>query len=74
MDFFRDFIQSAGTTEKMAYYFMQIPNPTGFFPLEIVERSNLFAERQRFTVLGIEKKELNDSIFKIPSGYSRFPH
>ena len=71
-NFFYDFLKILNRAEKSSLYYLRIPNTHGFFPMLSVERSLLRDFRLKLSVMKIEKKNLNTSLFKIPSEYKYF--
>lgn len=53
-------------------FFMHIPDNHGFFPLLAVERNLVRYEKLRIVVTDIERTNLSDNLFKIPSDYKKF--
>jgi hypothetical protein len=70
--FFYDFLKILNRTEKSSIYYLTIPKTNGYFPMLSVERSLLRDFRLKLSVTKIEKKNLNSSLFKIPSEYKYF--
>ncbi|MBN1252963.1 MAG: DUF4412 domain-containing protein [Bacteroidales bacterium] len=70
--FFSDFLKIINRTEKSSTYYLKIPDTQGFFPMLSVERSLLRDFRLKLSVMKIEKKNLDISLFQIPSDYKYF--
>ncbi len=67
--FFDDLVHLLNRTDKTYEFFDKIPETQGFFPMLTVERTLLRREKSRASVININNKEVDESIFKIPSDY-----
>lgn len=70
--FFDDLIRTLHTNDKYLSFFLKLPNLEGAMPMMSVERTLLRDEKASLTVLEIDKKKINDSMFTIPSDYKPF--
>jgi len=70
--FFYDFLKLINRIEKSSIYYLTIPETKGFFPMLSVERSLLREFKLKLSVMEIENKKMNSSLFKIPAGYRYF--
>jgi uncharacterized protein DUF4412 len=67
--FFEELVHLLNRTDKTYEFFDKIPETQGFFPMLTVERTLLRREKSRASVVNINKKTVDESIFKIPSDY-----
>ena len=67
--FFDEVLKILNRADKHTYFYLQIPEKDGFFPILTVERSLLRIERVSLKVTDIEKKLLDSSMFEIPNNY-----
>jgi hypothetical protein len=58
--------------DKLAVYFMNIPDLEGFFPMVGIERKTDGVELTKLQVSNIEEGDLDDALFTIPTDYSKF--
>jgi Domain of unknown function (DUF4412) len=68
--FFEELVHLLNRTDKTYEFFDKIPETEGFFPILTVERTLLRHEKSRASVVKINKKAVDESIFKIPSNYN----
>jgi len=67
--FFEELVHLLNRTDKNYEFFDKIPETLGFFPMLTVERTLLRREKSRASVLNINNKTIDESIFKVPSNY-----
>lgn len=72
--FFEEVLKLWNRSEKHARYFLQIPEITGYMPMSSTERSLLRDKRMLLTVVRVEKKEMDNEIFKIPEEFQSYDH
>ncbi|MBU8892708.1 MAG: DUF4412 domain-containing protein [Bacteroidales bacterium] len=72
--FFEELVHLLHRTDKTYEFFEKIPETQGFFPMLAVERTLLRKEKSRVCVLNINKKSVNESVFKIPSDFDIVKH
>lgn len=70
--FFEELLKLWNRTEKHAFFYLQIPEINGFFPIESVERTLLRDEKMKLLVTGIKKNKIDESLFKIPADYKSY--
>lgn len=70
--FFERLVKVLNSTERSWEYFTHIPGSKGFFPMLSVERNLVRDEKMRTRVVDISRKDIDHSMFKIPSGYKLF--
>lgn len=68
--FFNDLIKLLNRTDKTYEFFGKIPETHGFFPMLSVERTLLRKEKLRTSVVNIDEKKIDDSVFTIPEDYT----
>lgn len=71
-DFFVPMLKTLNRKDKMALYYMSLPNSTGTFPMAGTEVKSDGMELTRLEVTKIEKNTLGSEMFSIPAGYSKF--
>ncbi len=71
-NFFINLLKLWNRNEKHAQYFLKIPDNNGVFPLLSEERTTLREEKMTLRVLVLQKRALDDNLFKIPSDYKRY--
>jgi hypothetical protein len=71
-DFFEKMVKILNQTELSWEYFCQIPQSQGFFPMLSVERNLVRDEKNRTSVLQIERRAIDSAMFRIPSDYKLF--
>ena len=67
--FFEELIRLINSADKTYEFFEKIPETQGFFPMLSVERTLLRKEKSRLYVVNINKSDVNDNLFRIPSNY-----
>jgi hypothetical protein len=71
-DFFIPMLETLNRKDKLAVYFMNIPEINGLFPMVGVERKTDGVELSKLQVLEMKKTELENKLFEIPANYSKF--
>jgi hypothetical protein len=71
-DFFIPMLETLNRKDKLAVYFMNIPDLHGVFPMVGVERKTDGVELSKLQVLEMNKSDLDASMFEIPSDYTKF--
>ncbi|NNC84372.1 MAG: DUF4412 domain-containing protein [Flavobacteriales bacterium] len=71
-DFFVPMLKTLNRKDKMALYYMNLPNATGTFPMKGTEVKSDGMELTRLQVDKVEKGALSAELFKIPEGYTKF--
>ena len=67
--FFEELVHLLNRADKIYEFFDKIPETQGFFPMLTVERTLLRREKSRASVVNINKKAVDESVFNIPSDY-----
>ena len=70
--FFKKLLTALNRKDKIALYFMQIPDNSGYFSIIGEEKGYDGKLRARLETKKIIKKKLSSSTFNIPSGYEEF--
>jgi hypothetical protein len=70
--FFEKLARIFQNTETNWKFFSQIPNSQGFFPMVCVERNLVRDEKGRTRVMAINRKQINDNMFVVPSSYKPY--
>lgn len=70
-DFFIPFLKTINRKDKQAVYFLAMTEVNGAFPMLSIETKSDGTEISRLTVTAIDKKTLEESLFEIPSTYSK---
>jgi hypothetical protein len=71
-DFFMPMLETLNRKDKLAVYFMNVPDLDGFFPMLGVEKKTDGMELSKLQVVNMNKTTLADNLFEIPEGYSKF--
>jgi hypothetical protein len=71
-DFFVPMLKTLNRKDKMALYYMSLPNADGSFPMKGTEVKSDGMELTRLEVTKVEKSALSADMFKIPDGYTKF--
>lgn len=71
-DFFEKMVKIMNQTDLSWEFFNRIPQAQGFFPMLSVERNLVRDEKNRTSVLQIERKSIDSAMFRIPSDYKLF--
>jgi hypothetical protein len=70
--FFDDMLLTLNRKDKMAKYFMAIPDNNDVFPLEATEQTMSGSVKMKIEVRKIEKKKVDVNSFVIPSDFQKF--
>lgn len=70
--FFNPLLNALNRKDKIALYFMQIPENIGYFPIVGEEVGFDGKLRSKLETTKMVKKKLDPSTFKIPAGYQKF--
>lgn len=70
-DFFIPFLKTINRKDKQAVYFLAMTETNGAFPMLSIETKTDGTEISRLTVTSIDKNTLEESLFEIPSTYSK---
>lgn len=71
-DFFVPMLKTLNRKDKMALYYMSLPNADGTFPMKGTEVKSDGMELTRLEVTKVEKSALSADMFEIPEGYTKF--
>ncbi|MCZ4408723.1 DUF4412 domain-containing protein [Cryomorphaceae bacterium 1068] len=71
-DFLVPMLETLNRKDKLAVYFMNVPDIDGMFPMKGVEKKTDGVELTNLQVNEVEKGELDDSLFEIPAEYTKF--
>ncbi len=71
-DFMMPMLETLNRKDKLAVYFMNVPNLNGFFPMVGVERKTDGVELTKLQVNTVDKSELSAELFEIPAEYTKF--
>ena len=71
-DFFIPMLETLNRKDKLAVYFMNIPDLAGVFPMVGVERKTDGVELSKLQVIEMNKTDLEVSMFEIPANYTKF--
>lgn len=71
-DFFIPMLETLNRKDKLAVYFMTIPDLQGYFPMVGVERKTDGVELSKLQVFDMNKTNLDDKLFEIPANYTKF--
>lgn len=70
--FFKDLLTALNRKDKVALYWMQIPENAGFFPIIGEEKGFDGKLKSKLSATKMTKKKVDASKFKLPSGYKEF--
>jgi hypothetical protein len=70
--FFKDLLTALNRKDKVALYWMQIPENSGFFPIVGQEKGFDGKLKSKLSATKMTKKKIDESKFKIPAGYKEF--
>lgn len=70
--FFKQLLSALNRKDKIALYFMKIPENDGFFPILGKEKGYNGQLKTSLTTTKLIRKKIDASIFKIPTGYTEF--
>ena len=71
-DFMVPMLETLNRKDKLAVYFMNVPDIQGMFPMVGVERKTDGVELTKLQVHEIKKTDLDNNLFTIPANYSKF--
>lgn len=71
-DFMVPLLETLNRKDKLATYFMNVPELDGFFPMIGVERKTDGVELTKLQVNTVNKGDLNNDLFMIPADYTKF--
>jgi hypothetical protein len=71
-DFMVPLLETLNRKDKLATYFMNVPEVDGFFPMIGVERKTDGVELTKLQVNTVDKGDLNNDLFSIPADYTKF--
>ncbi len=71
-DFLVPMLETLNRKDKLAVYFMNIPNLEGFFPMVGIEKKTDGVELTKLQVNEVKKGDLASDLFEIPKDYSKF--
>ncbi|MGB6036512.1 MAG: DUF4412 domain-containing protein, partial [Cryomorphaceae bacterium] len=71
-DFLVPMLETLNRKDKLAVYFMNVPEIEGMFPMKGIEKKTDGVELTNLQVKEVEKGELDNSLFEIPSDYTKF--
>lgn len=71
-DFFVPMLKTLNRKDKLAVYFLEVPELDGVFPIMGTEKKIGGVELTKLRVNNVEEKELATNMFEIPSNYSKF--
>jgi hypothetical protein len=70
--FFKELLSALNRKDKIALYFMQIPENAGFFPIVGKEIGLDGKMKAKFQTDRITRKKISSDLYKIPNGYKKF--
>lgn len=71
-DFLLPMLETLNRKDKLAVYFMNVPDIEGMFPMVGVEKKTDGVELTKLQVSEVERSDLDMSLFEIPSDYTKF--
>lgn len=71
-DFFIPLLETLNRKDKLAVYFMSIPDIEGVFPIVGTEKKKDGIELSKLQVTEMKRGDLNASLFQIPEDYKKF--
>lgn len=71
-EFFVPMLETLNRKDKLAVYFLKVPELEGLFPIMGSEKKIGGVELTRLEVTRLENKSLEASMFEIPKGYTKF--
>ena len=71
-DFMVPMLETLNRKDKLAVYFMNIPNFEGAFPMVGIEKKTDGVELTKLQVTEVTKSDLTNDLFTIPKNYSKF--
>lgn len=70
--FFKDLLTALNRKDKIALYFMQIPENAGYFPIFGEEKGLDGKLKAQLKTVSIKRHKVSENTFKIPEGYKKF--
>jgi len=67
--FYYEMVSIKNSMQKAQKYFFMLPNHEIAFPMQTVERNTLREERLSYSVVKIDKKPIEDTLFIVPENY-----
>jgi len=71
-DFLIPMLETLNRKDKLAVYFMNVPDIEGMFPMVGVEKKTDGVELTKLQVNEVERTDLDMSLFEIPADYTKF--
>lgn len=71
-DFLIPMLETLNRKDKLAVYFMNVPNIEGMFPMVGVEKKTDGVELTKLQVSEVQRTDLDNSLFEIPADYTKF--
>ena len=71
-NFFEKMVKILNHTDRSWEFFNHIPQSQGYFPMMSVERNLVRDEKMRTSVIQINRKSIDSSVFRIPADYKMF--
>jgi len=71
-DFFIPLLKTLNRKDKMATYFLMVPDNGGVFPFEASERTLVRQEKGSLVTTKVEKKAIDAKLFDIPKDYQKY--
>ncbi len=70
--FFKQLLTALNRKDKIALYFINIPNNIGYFPINSEEKGFDGKLKAKLSTTKITKKRIDSKMFDIPAGYQKF--
>ena len=71
-DFLVPMLETLNRKDKLAVYFMNVPDIEGMFPMMGVEKKTDGVELTKLQVNEVDKIDLDQALFEIPADYTKF--
>jgi hypothetical protein len=71
-DFLIPMLETLNRKDKLAIYFMNVPDIEGMFPMVGVEKKTDGVELTKLQVSEVQRTDLDNSLFEIPADYTKF--
>ncbi|MEM9050591.1 MAG: DUF4412 domain-containing protein [Bacteroidota bacterium] len=71
-DFLVPMLETLNRKDKLAVYFMNVPDIEGMFPMMGVEKKTDGVELTKLQVNEVKKTDLDQALFEIPADYTKF--
>ncbi len=71
-EFFVPMLKTLNRKDKLAVFFLKLPNQSGAFPMLGVESQEDGTELTKLEVKEVDETTLSNDLFTIPSGYTKF--